>query len=236
MALLQNVMNSIVFVQTLIKNQRLNVNGQEPGLRAANIVLQRVLGPPFIWRQNRATFSIAISTSGGTDYSVSLPLLGRIETQWLTDANGNVYELKGAVSIAKVSSSRRPTEVAPVYDDNSGNVTFRFNGVPNQNYTAWFDYQQKAGRIQSWADPWGVIPDECSYIYDMGFLAFCALLVNDARFTVWERQFIGALLGAQDGLDAQAKAIFLNQWLSETRTAARSQGAVQGGVAGRGSE
>ena len=41
-------MNSVVFAQTLIKNQRLNVNGQEPGLTMANIVLQRILGPPCI--------------------------------------------------------------------------------------------------------------------------------------------------------------------------------------------
>lgn len=233
MPLTQNVMNSVVFVQTLIKNQRMNVNGQEPALTMANIVLERILGPPFIWRQNRATFSIPI-TAAGTDYSVSLPKLGRIETQWLTDGSGNVHELQGRLSLAKVSSSKRPTEVAPQYDDNLGNITFRFNAVPNANYTAWFDYQQKAGRILSWADPWGVIPDECGYIYNLGFLSFAALLVNDARFTIWERQFIGSLLGAQDGLDEQAKAIFLNQWLNETRTAARSQGAVQGGVAGRG--
>jgi hypothetical protein len=227
-------MNSVVFVQTLIKNQRLNVNGQEPGLTMSNIVLQRILGPPFIWRQNRATFSIALTPAGLTDYVLSLPRMGRIETQWLTDGAGAVHELGGRVSIAKMSSSRRPTEVAPVYDDNAGNITFRFNSIPNANYTAWFDYQQKAALIRSWADPWGVIPDECGFIYNIGMLAFAALLVNDARFTIWERQFIGSLLGAQDGLDEQAKAIFLNQWLAETRTVARSQGAVQGGVAGRG--
>jgi hypothetical protein len=164
---------------------------------------------------------------------VSASKLGRIETQWLTDATGNIHELEGAVTLAKVGASKRPTKVAPVYDDNAGNVTFRFNAVPNAAYTAYFDYQQKAQLITSWASPWGVIPDECGYIYNKGFLALAALLVNDARFPIWERDFVGALLGAQDGLDEQAKAIFLGQWLSDTRSAARSQGAVQGGVAGR---
>jgi hypothetical protein len=233
-AITQNVMNSVVYVQTLIKNQRLNVNGQEPAATMANIVLQRILGPPFIWRQNRASFSIAISAAGGTDYTVSLPNLGRIETQWLTDSKNKDMELNGAVCLAKVNASRRPTEVAAQYDDNQGNITFRFNAVPNDDYTAWFDYQQKAQLITSWANPWGVIPDECGYIYNTGFLSLGALLVNDARFGIWERQFVGDLLGAQDGLDAQAKALFLGQWLADTRSAARSQGAVQGGVAGRG--
>jgi hypothetical protein len=234
MAITQNVMNSVVYVQTLIKNQRLNVNGQEPGLTMSNLILQRILGAPFIWRQNRASFSIPISTAGGTDYTVSLPNLGRIETQWLTDSNDKVMELHGAVCLAKVSSTRRPFNVAPQYDDNQGNITFRFNSIPDQAYTAWFDYQQKAQLITSWANPWGVIPDECGYIYNTGFLSLAALLVNDARFGIWERQFVGDLLGAQDGLDEQARAIFLGQWLSDTRSATRSQGAVQGGVAGRG--
>lgn len=235
MASTQNVMNSVVFVQTLIKNQRLNVNGQEPALTMANLILQRILGPPFIWRQNRATLPVPITTAGGTDYTVNVPNMGRIETQWLNDpASGKNMELGGAVALARVSSTQRPTQVAPQYDDNLGNITFRFNAIPDKAYTAYFDYQQKAPLITSWANPWGVIPDECGYIYNKGFLALGALLVNDARFSIWERDFVASLLGAQDGLDEQAKAIFLGQWLSDARSVTRSQGAVQQGVAGRG--
>jgi hypothetical protein len=234
MAVTQNVMNSVVFAQTLIKNQRLNVNGQEPGLTAANIVLQRILAPPFKWRQNRASLAVAINTAGSTDYAVSVPTLGWIETQWLTNATGQIFELGGEVSLPKIGSTRRPTKVAPVYDDNAGNITFRFNSIPDQAYTAWFDYQQKAQLITSWANPWGCVPDECGYIYNKGFLALAALLVNDARFTIWEKDFVAGLLGAQDGLDEQQKAIFLGDWLAATRTAARSASAVNGGVAGRG--
>ncbi|MGA9668407.1 MAG: hypothetical protein WBQ94_04320 [Terracidiphilus sp.] len=233
MATTQNLMNSVVFVQTLIKNQRMNVNGQEPALTMANMILQAILGPPFIWRQNRASLSVAITAAGGTDYVVSAPMMGRIEAQWLTDVNGKDMELTGAVCLAKVSGSKRPTKAALQYDDNAGNLTFRFNAVPDQNYTAHFDYQQKAGLITSWANPWGVVPDECGYIYNKGFLSLAALLVNDARFPIWDRQFVGSLLGAQDGLDQQAKDIFREQWMSESRSAVRSQGAVQAGVAGR---
>jgi hypothetical protein len=179
----QNVMNSVVFVTTLIKNQRLNVNGQEPAVTMSNIVLQRVLGPPFRWRQNRSSFSFAINTAGGTD---------------------------------------------------QGNITFRFDSIPAANYTAYFDYQKKAQLIQSWADPWGVIPDECGYIYNTGLLALAALLVNDARFQIWNREFVASLLATQDGLDEQAKAIFLAGWLNDMRSAQRSQSASQLGTQGRG--
>jgi len=230
----QNVMNSVVFVTTLIKNQRLNINGQEPAVTMSNIVLQRILGPPFRWRQNRATVSFPITNLGGTDYAVSVPTLGWIEDQWLTDDAGAVFEVKGKVSMAKVSAKRRPTEVAPVYDDNQGNITFRFNAVPDKNYTAWFDIQKKAQLILSWADPWGVIPDECGYIYNLGLLSIAALVVNDARFQIWNREFVASILATQDGLDEQAKAIFLANWLSDVRSATRSQASSQLGTQGRG--
>ena len=233
MATTLTVNNAKVFAQTLIKNQRLLVNGQEPMLTIANIVLQRILGAPFIWRFNRATVTISISTAGGTDYTVNVPLLGRIENQWLVDSNGKIWELKGSVEMAKVNAQRRPIEVAPVYDDNAGNITFRFSSIPDGNYTAFIDYQKKAPLITGPAQAFGPVPDEFGYIFNTGFLAWASLLVNDARFPIWEKWFTGALLGAQDGLDEQAKAIFLGEWLRATASASRSQGLVQSGVSGR---
>ena len=212
MASTLTVQNSIVFAGTLIKNQRLAVNGQEPGLTMANIVLQRMLGAPFAWRFNRATLTVSIDTAGGTDYAVSAPLLGRIETQWLTDAAGKIYQLEGATTLAKSNASRKPKTVSPQYDDNAGNITFRFDSIADAAYTAWFDYQQKAALITSWSKSWGSVPDEFSYIFNKGFLALAALLVNDARFTLWERDFISSLLGAQQGLKAQEIAIFVGEW------------------------
>lgn len=227
-------MQTIVFCTTIIKNQRLNVNGQEPGLTIGNIVLQRMIGPPCRWRFNRANFSIPINTAGGTDYQVSVPTLGFIEDQWLMDANDKVHELKGAVSLPKFSSKKRPTEVAPQYDDNAGNITFRFNSIPDQPYTAYFDFQQKAALITGWSNPWGNVPDEFSYIFNKGYLALAGLLVNDARFPIWEKDFAAGVLGAQDGLDEQAKAIFLGQWANDMRSVARSQAAGQAGSSARG--
>ena len=232
MAATLTVSDAVQFCSPMIKQQRLYVNNLQPALGIAQIILNRTLGPPFIWRFNRGTFQIAITTIGGTDYVVSLPTLGRIETQWLLDGSGNIFELKGDQSIAKVSTSARPTKVAPVYDDNTGNITFRFNKVPNASYTALFDHQQKATLITSPAMPFGPIPDEFAHIFLTGFLSWAGMLVNDARFPIWEKEFLGSLLGAQDGLDAQAKAIFLGEWMEFSRTVQRNQGLSQAGGQG----
>lgn len=233
MAVNLSIKNAMVYVSTLIDNQRLSVNGLEPGMTAANIVLQRMLGAPFIWRFNRASLQIAITAAGGTDYVISVNDLGRIETQWLTDTDGKIFELKGAQSIAKSSTSRMPVEFAPVYDDNAGNITFRFNSVPDEDYTAYVDYQKKAPLLQSDGDTFAPVPDEFGYLFNKGLLAECALLTNDSRFPIWEKDFVAGLLATQDGLDAQAREIFYNQMLNTGRTASRSQGLSQGGNAGR---
>ncbi len=230
---LLTVQDSATFVQTLMKNQPLNVNNYQPGLMAANIVLGRILGPPFVWRFNRANVTVAITETLGTDYVLSIPKLGRIEKQWLLDVNQNVIDLNGAVELAKVSGVQRPTLVAPVYDDNQGNITMRFNSVPDQNYTAAFDYQQKAPLLTGWSQPFGNVPDEFAFVFVKMFLAECALLVNDARFEIWNRSAAYALLAAQDGLDAQAKNIFLEQMLNIGRTSNRSLADGQGGSQGR---
>jgi len=225
--------DSAAFCSTLLKNQLLNVNNQQPGITMANIIKQRILGAPFIWRANRGHAAFAISQLGGTDYAQALPTLGRIETQWLTDAEGNDMPLQGAVALPKNSSVARPTIAAPQYDDNAGNITFRFNYTPDADYTANFDFQQKPTLMTSFGSLWGPVADEYGYLFNIGLLALAGLLVNDTRFPIWEKDFVSGLLATQDGLDEQAKAIFIGDWMNVTRTFQRSQAAGQTGAAGR---
>lgn len=233
MSIAISVQNVLTYVQTLIDNQRLNVNNMEPGVTMANTVLGTMLGPPFIWRQNRATVELPIGTAKGTDYTISIPNLGFIENQWLTDADGTNMELNGATTLSRVSYERRPTHVAPQYDDNQGNITFRFNSVPDADYTAFLDYQQAATLITSPADTFQPLSDYFGYLFTKGMLSEGALLVNDSRFAVWRAEWIAQMLATQDGLDAQAKDMFFNQFMNTSRTAMRSQGAAQSGTAGR---
>lgn len=225
---------SWTYISTQMKNQRLNVNNMEPGLTMGNNVLQTMLGAPMIWRFNRKTFQIAIAKGSGQDYTIALQNLGRIETQWLIDpTNGGILELNGAQALARVSASKRPQRVAPVYDDNQGNITFRFDAIPDRNYIAYFDYQEAPPKMTSPASTFAPIPDEFGYLTQKGMLSEGAALINDSRFTVWRRDFVAGLLATQDGLDAQAKSIFFEQMMNVGRTASRSQAAGQSGAQGR---
>jgi hypothetical protein len=233
MATTLTLQNSINFVTPILKNQPLQVSNQEPALTAGNMVLGVMLGPPMKWRFNRKEFSIAVTSGGGTDYVKSLPNLGFIETLWLVDGSGKIHAIEGAVSLAATSAVGRPTKVAPQFDDNSGNITFRLDRVPDQNYTLFGDYQQKAPLMSSAASEWAPVPDEFQYIFNQGFLCLMSLLVNDSRFPVFENYFIARLLGAQDGLTDQERNIFVANWAALTATLQRSLGSVNSGVSGR---
>jgi len=234
MAQLLNLQNSINFATPILKNQPLQVSNQEPALTAANMVLGTMLGAPCKWRFNRAEFTIPITAAGLTDYTISLASLGFLETQWLVDPTGKPHALSGAISLAIDGNVGRPTKLAVQFDDNLGDITFRVDKVPDQNYTVYGNFQQKAEPMTSAASNWGTVPDEFGYIFNWGFLCFMSLLVNDSRFPIFENYFIARLLGAQDGLTDQERNIFVANWMALAQTLSRSQGAVQAGVAGRG--
>ncbi len=227
--------NSINFATPILKNQPLQISNQEPALTAANMVLGTMLGPPMKWRFNRKEFNFPV-TNAGTDYLIALPTFGFIETQWLVDGSGNHFSLNGAISLPVNATQGRPEKLSPQLDDNQGNITFRLDKTPDQNYTVYVDAQQKAPLMTSAASEWAPVPDEFQYIFQQGFLSVMSLLVNDARFPVFENYFIARLLGAQDGLTDQERNIFVANWMALTQTLARSQGSVNAGVAGRGKQ
>lgn len=228
-----SIQNSMTYVQSLIDNQRLNVNNMEPAVTMANTVLGTMIGAPFVWRQNRRNVSFPIGTAGGTDYTQSVPGMGFIETQWLVDSSGDILELNGATALAKVSFQRTPTLIAPQYDDNNGNITFRVNSVPDATYTAFLDVQNQARLITSPADTFEPLSDYFGYLFNKGMLSEGALLVNDSRFSIWRSEWIAQCLATQDGLDAQAKDMFYNQFMNTTRTVQRSQDMSKNGGQGR---
>lgn len=240
MAVTLNLQNTINWAQTLIKQQPLNVSNMEPGLTCANMVLQRVLGSPFVWRFNRGNVNFDIANAGGTDYDIDVGDLGRIETQWLVDNLGNILPLEGAVCLPRSATVDRPQQMSPQYDDNTGFITFRMNCVPDIGtatvgggpYDVFVDYQKKAELMTSFGSNFGPVPDEFSYIFNMLFLAFAGQLASDPRAFAWSSQGVAALLGAQKGLKAQEIAIFLGEWERAMQTIASSQGMEKLGQAG----
>lgn len=234
MATTLTLQNSMNFVQSIIKNQAQMVNNDEPAVTAANVVLGTMLGPPCKWRFNRKATSFAVSAAGGTDYVKNLPLFGFLDVQSLVDADGNQYELGGATSLVTVATPGQPDLVAPQFDDNAGNITFRLNKVPDQGYTVFADYQMKMALMTSSASNWGVVPDEFAYCFTQGFTSLMMLLINDSRFPIFQAFFLDRLLGAQDGLTEQQRDIFARQWMAFAGTLVRSQAMVNQGTNARG--
>jgi hypothetical protein len=232
MAVTVNLQQVITWIQTVLHQQPLNVSNMEPGLTFANLLLQRMLGPPMVWRFNRSNATWAISTAGGTDTSVAIATLLWPEVYWLVDSNGIVQPLEGAVALPKSATQDRPTLVAPQYDDNAGNITMRTNTVPDANYSAFMDFQKKAPIITSYGSTFGPVPDEFGYIFQRLYLAMAGQLIGDPRTQAWSQEGVAALLGAQTGLSVQAIAIFLGEWDRFMNTLANSQALQKLGAAG----
>jgi hypothetical protein len=192
-----------------------------------------MLAPPFRWPFNRKTVTFP-TIVGQTDYQQALPAWGFLETQWLTDPAGKIHQLAGKAGLAVTSDKGRPTEMAIQFDDNQGGITFRLKNAPDQAYIINGDYQCAPAAITSFAGTWGSVSDQFGFVYNLGFLTLLSLLVNDSRFPIFERWFIGRLLGVQDGITDQERDIFLGNWANLSKTMTRAQGAVATGNAGRG--
>lgn len=236
MASILTLQNTINWCRPYLKQQPFDVTNTEPAVTSANNVLGVMVGPPMIWRFNRNMIQIPV-TAAATDYAIVVSDFGSMEDLWLEDATGKMHSVEGAISLPRDSANpSRPKQVSPQYDDNQGTITFRVKPIPNTDYTIFIDYQKKLVPLESWASPWAPVPDEFQYIFNLGFKAEMAQLTNDARFPIWQRDFVARLLSAQDGLDEQAKAIFLGQFEAFTASLTRAAGRVQTGTNARGSQ
>jgi hypothetical protein len=232
--------HAINWTRPFLKNQPLDFDNMEPALETGNLILQTIFGAPLVWRFNRGTFSFPTAAPAAIqlpecDYTLSLPDFGFLETQWILDKDNKSYALGGALTLPRAASqsTSRPTHLAAQYDDGQGNITFRTKQMPNAAYTVMGDYQRRAARLYSLAQPLAPLPEEMGYVFNLGFLAITSLLVNDARSDYWEKKFIARLLGLQDGLDAVRTNIFMGHWESVMKTAARSQAQVSTGTQAR---
>lgn len=240
MSTLISTQRAINWIKPFVKNQPLDFANQEPALGMSNLLLQTLLGAPLKWRHNRKTLNFQTQPAAGPgtnaecDYTLAIQNFGYIETQWIEDASGKVYELNGALSLPRATSAStgRPGTISAQYDDGQGNITFRTKQMPNAVYTIFCDYQGKAPVLRSLAQTLPV-PDEFGYCFYWGFLTLAGMLVNDMRIDWWEKKFIGRVLSLQDGLDQQDINIFLGLWDRNVKTQMRAQGEVTAGTQGR---
>lgn len=238
MSVTRNITASALFAMPFLGYQPVNVSNNEPAMGAANLTKQTILGPPFKWPWNRGTFHVELDTtitSWGQDYLFVLPDFGFVEKVWLTDTTGKVTEITNIVqSLASESVTKRPSSAAMNIMDDSGNVTLRLNTLPDLPYIIDGYYQRAPALMTSLASSWSPIPDHLSYIYDWGFLGIVSLLTKDARAPIFLGKFASHLLGAQDGLTAMQRNIFLGNFLETIGMPLREQLQAQQGTQARG--
>lgn len=230
-------MSSALFARPFLGYQPVNISNGEPAMQAANMVKQTVLSPPFRWVWNRSGTVFQMDPNAKEwpqDMLLDLDDFGFLENVWLEDPDGNVKEIEVRQSLSAESAVQRPASAAAqLVDLDNGNVILRLNAVPDMAYAVGMFYQREPVQVTSLASQWSPLPDSLSYIYDWGFLAMVSMILKDARFPIFWQKFTSHLLGAQDGLTAMQRNIFLGNWLEVLTTQERSQSVTQQGVQAR---
>lgn len=227
-----NLIKTIKWTKPFLHNQPLGFSDQEPALTTGNMVLGTIISAPLKWPWNRGRFAFN-TIVGVCDYTRSLPDFGFLEDQWVNDA-GMVYPLTGAYSLPfATGTTSRPTAIAAQEEDGAGNVLFRTKEMPGKIYTVNGSYQRATPMLTSLATPLAPLPDKLAYVFNWGFLAVTSLLNNDPRAPVFEKFFIGRLLGLQGGLSDVDRNIFLNLWASNMKTMLNTQSDAQQANVGR---
>jgi hypothetical protein len=234
MSTTRNLQSSALFSMPFLGYQPVNVSNNEPAVTAANLTKQTILGAPFKWPFNRAAFSFPTEPDD-QDYYLIVSDFGFLERVTLTDSKGVVKEIEIQQSLTAESVQKRPGSIAANIADDQGGVTFRLNTMPPDGETYQVDgfYQKAPVLMSSLANGWGPIPDHLGYIYDWGFLSFMSLLTKDARFPIFGQRFTAHLLGAQEGLTALERNIFLGNFLQVMTASERAQMTTQQGVSAR---
>jgi hypothetical protein len=239
MSVTRNLMSSALFSLPFLDYQPVNISNGEPAIGAANLTKQTMLGAPFKWPWNRSSFRVQLdleTTEWEQDYLFELDDFAFVERIWLTDPNGIVKEITNISpqSLAAESAVKRPSSAAMQLVDDDGFVSLRLNTLPDQAYTIDGIYQRAPVLMVSMANMWAPIPDHLSYIYDWGFLGFVSLLTKDARATIFLGKFTSHLLGAQEGLTALQRNIFIGNFLDLMNQQGREQLQTQQGAQARG--
>lgn len=205
-----SIQNTINWSAAFLDQQPVKINGMEPALSAAQLVLQTILGAPFAWAFNRNSISYTANTQ---DYVYSgLNDFGFLEGGTVTQPGENPFGIGVRNILDNEGNAARPLYASAIIDDGAGNITFRLNPVAKANSLVKLLYQRKAPLVQSLAQTWYPLPDEKNFICQWGFLSLMSLIGNDDRFNKYNQKFITSLLSAHGGLNAMERNIFLTNW------------------------
>jgi hypothetical protein len=210
----------------------------EPALSNANIILQTILAPPFIWRWNRFSLNFACDTTQSIpqDYLINVADFGFIESAAVFSLETpalDIKELQVKRHLERTAETGRPTYISPETDDGT-NILFRLQCSPDKDYPVTVTYQKKPILFTSLGSVWAPVPDEMAYVFNNGFLALSMLHVRDERFGSVNQKFLGALLSTAQGLTEMERNLFLGNWLMITGQLQAGQYNIKQGNAARG--
>lgn len=205
------IQNTLNWEGGYLDQQPCKINGMEPALSSANLVLSTLLSPPLAWPWNRST--AAFSTSGQDFTLTGLTNFGYLEGGSMMDANGQPWELEVKNVLHPDMSQARPRWCSPLIDDGMGNITFRLSpGPPTGTSTGVLIYQRRAPILMSLGTTWSPVPDDRIHMCQWGHLSLMSLIGNDARFNSYNQKFVTAVLSSNGGLTAMERNMFLANW------------------------
>lgn len=232
---IQDTLNWILAYTVQRLNSGVGSIANEPGLTAANKVMQTILAPPLKWSWNRFENSSIVCTPGVTDYVVSLPNWGWAEKFkiFLAAANPPAVEIEVSQVLSQEFTPNRPASCAPIFDDNAGNITFRLMPPPDQAYQVTITGQNAPILATSLTSTWAPIPDRYAFLYEQGLLALIQGTYNTQFYLANWEIFLRQLVAASEGLTETEKAIFLDEQLRAARTGQNSAIGTQQGKTAR---
>jgi hypothetical protein len=228
--MMRNLESSTLFSLPFLGYQPADISNGEPALTAGNTIKQTILGAPFKWPWNRGVFEVDVTAE--QDYLYAATDWGFIEQAWITNGKGEVKEIPVKSSLSAESAKARPQSMAVQLQDADG-VTLRLNTIPDQPYTLTGFYQKAPMLMTSMAASWAPIPDNLGYIYDWGYLGMLSMITKDIRQPLFLQKFVSHLLGAQDGLTALQRNIFIGEWLGLMTQQERATGNTNQGIQAR---
>ena len=187
-------------------------------------------------------------TSSGTftslttqDYVVAPPAgynaVGGATQGWFSHIeHGSVYDVSSTTprwvelttknNLSLDSATGRSTFISPESEDTNGNVTFRVMPSPDEAYPISLHVMMTPPQITSVNQTWAPLPDYLQNVYSLGFLSYMLAFNDDPRAPMYNSQFKAAILARQDGLTAEERDIFLNNWdmLTSRQQMTASQG------------
>jgi len=205
---------SLNFQASFLEQQPVKVNGMEPALSAANLVLSTLLAPPLAWPWNRSTAGFSTSTQ---DFSLNgLSNFGFLEGGNMFDADGTPWELEVKNILHVDQSQSRPRWCAPLIDDGLGNITFRLTPAPSLSAVSRgvLIYQRRAPVLMSLGSLWAPVPDDRVNMCQWGHLSLMSLIGNDTRFNAYNQKFVTAVLSSHGGLTAMERNMFIANWMN----------------------